>query len=163
MRKVVVNSTPLIALAQADMLHILKDLYEEIMIPEAVFSEITVKDDVAREMLLHNKSWIKVHRIQDTSEKKMYRSRLHDGEVEVMILAKESQADLVIIDDYAARKTAQYLGLPLTGTVGVLLKAKKLGILEAVFPVVVRMERNGIYFSEHLKEQIAHISGEDYK
>lgn len=48
----------------------------------------------------------------------MYRAKLHDGEVEVMILAQEKGADLVIIDDHAAKKTAKYLGLPVTGTMG---------------------------------------------
>ena len=50
------------------------------------------------------------------SQKQMYRAKLHDGEAEVMILAQEaSTADLVIIDDNAAKKTAKFLGLHVTG------------------------------------------------
>lgn len=55
----------------------------------------------------------------------MYQAKLHAGEVEVMILAQEEPpANLVILDDNAAKKTAKYLGLKVTGTLGVLIKAK---------------------------------------
>ena len=56
----------------------------------------------------------------------VYKAKLHAGEVDVMILAQSKPpADLVIIDDNAAKKTAKYLGLKVTGTIGVLLKAGK--------------------------------------
>lgn len=109
MRKVIVNSTPIIALAKAGKLDILKAMYGQVIIPEAVFNEVTAKDDSARAMLLKNNDWIKVKSIKNTAEKIMFRARLHDGEVEVMILARELDADLVVIDDYAARKTAEYI------------------------------------------------------
>lgn len=64
-------------------------------------------------------SWICVESIRDDTEKKMYKAKLHAGEVEVMILAQEQKADLVIIDDNAAKKTAKYLGLTVTGTLGI--------------------------------------------
>ncbi len=48
-----------------------------------------------------------VHLIKDHSEKKMYKAKLHDGEVEVMILAQEQKADLIILDDNAAKKTKE--------------------------------------------------------
>ena len=90
----------------------------------------------------------------------MYRAKLHEGEVEVMLLAQEIGADTVIIDDGAARRTAEYLGLPLTGTLGVMIKAKQRGLLEAVMPVVQQMEQNGIFFSRELKERIRKLSNE---
>lgn len=104
--------------------------------------------------------WISVQKICDVSNKKMYKAKLHDGEVEVMILAQEINADLVVIDDLAARKTAEYLGLTLTGTIGILIKAKKLGILHAVTPIISSMEENGIYFSEKLIERIKMLAEE---
>ena len=54
----------------------------------------------------------------------MFSARLHAGEIEVLTLAQECGADLLIIDDNAAKKTAKYLGFTVTGTMGVLLKAK---------------------------------------
>jgi len=91
----------------------------------------------------------------------MYKAKLHDGEVEVMILAQEHEGEhLVVIDDFQARRAAEYLGLKLTGTIGVLIKAKENGYVDAVMPVISEMEREGIYFSDKLKEQIRHISKE---
>ena len=160
MRKVIVNSTPIIALAKAGKLDVLKAMYGQVIIPEAVFNEVTAKDDSARAMLLKNNDWIKVKSIKNTPEKIMFRARLHDGEVEVMILARELDADLVVIDDYAARKTAEYIGLNLTGTIGTLIKAKQNGYIDAVMPIVQIMEQNGIYYSDQLKNQIRRLTSE---
>lgn len=90
----------------------------------------------------------------------MYRAKLHDGEVEVMILAQEKGTDLVIIDDNAAKKTAKYLGLPVTGTMGVLLKAKREGYITEIAPVMEEICRNGFYISEVLKKMILEQAGE---
>lgn len=90
----------------------------------------------------------------------MYRARLHDGEVEVMILAQELSADLVVIDDNAAKRTAKYLGLIVTGTLGVLLKAKQQGIVDKVHPLVSEMKRNGFYISSTLESIVLEQAGE---
>ncbi len=160
MRRVVVNSTPLIALCKTGHLSLLRDLYEEITIPEAVFREVTVKNDVVKAELLKNAAWVHVRPVSSERDKRMYKARLHDGEVEVMILAQELQADLVILDDLAARKTAEYLGLPITGTIGVLLRAKEKGFISLLMPLISEMERNGIYYGQSLKEWIKKLSGE---
>lgn len=154
MRKVVVNSTPLIALCKINRLELLRELYGEITIPEAVFHEVTAKNDAVKRKLLESGAWIHVQTISDKSDKRMYKAKLHDGEVEVMILAQEIKADLVMIDDNAARKTAIYLGLPLTGTIGVLLRAKETGLIPKVMPLVESMEHNGLYFGPQLKEWV---------
>ena len=81
------NSTPLIVLCSVGRLHLLKHLYQEIFIPRAVFDEVTAKPDSACQQVRDNLDWIHVERIQDTMQKRMYQAKLHDGEVEVMILA----------------------------------------------------------------------------
>jgi len=154
MRKVIVNSTPLIALCKVNQLELLRELYTEITIPEAVFQEVTAKNDSVKRKILENGAWIHVQSVSDTIDRRMYKAKLHDGEVEVMILAQEIKADLVIIDDNAARKTAVYLGLPLTGTVGVLLRAKAEGLVPKVMPIVDSMEQNGLYYGSVLKEWV---------
>ena len=154
MRKVIVNSTPLIALCKVNQLELLRELYTEITIPEAVFQEVTAKNDSVKRKILENGAWIHVQSVSDTIDRRMYKAKLHDGEVEVMILAQEIKADLVIIDDNAARKTAIYLGLPLTGTVGVLLRAKAEGLVPKVMPIVDSMEQNGLYYGSVLKEWV---------
>ena len=160
MRKVIVNSTPLIALAKSRRLDLLRHLYGRIVIPEAVYREVTEKNDVVSQEVSQALEWIQIVRVDPNVDRRMYRAKLHEGEVEVMLLAQDMGADLVIIDDDAARKTAEYLELPLTGTLGVLIKAKERGFLEAVMPVVSAMEQHGIYFSGQLKQIVRNLSCE---
>ena len=162
MRKVVVNTTPLIALSHVGHLDILKKLYGEIIIPEAVYNELSVKaESICKKAVESSLDWIRVVKIQNQMAKTMYKTQLHDGEVEVMILAKEVVADVVIIDDANAKKHAKYLGLPVTGTVGVLIKAKQEGYINELRSILQRMVESGIYLSQSLIELCLKQAGEE--
>ena len=161
MRKVVVNTTPLIALSHVDQLDILKKLYGEIIIPEAVYRELSVKaESICKKAVDRSLDWIRVENINNQMAKAMYKTQLHDGEVEVMILSKEIAADVVIIDDANAKKHAKYLGLPVTGTLGVLIKAKREGYINELKPIFSQMVENGIYISQSLMESCLKQVGE---
>lgn len=69
---------------------------------------------------------------------------LDRGEAEVIALAQELYADLVIIDERLARRHAKRLGLKVTGTLGVLLRAKTLGLVPAVRPLIEQLRQSGI-------------------
>ncbi len=157
MLRVIVNSTPLLTLGKIGKLEILREMYQEIIIPHAVYKEVTKKEDTAsRAVLSACPDWIKVQTIKNEDEYAMYRAKLHAGEVEVMILAQQApRADLVIIDDMAARKTAEFLKLPLSGTIGVLIKAKQKGIISEVMPIISKLEKNGFFISQRVKSMIA--------
>lgn len=148
MDKVIVNSTPVIALANIGRLDLLRQMYGNITIPQAVFDEI-ISPSVQKQVR-QNHDWIHVERIKDTSQKQMYRAKLHAGEVEVMILAQEQSADLVILDDNAAKKTAKYLGLRMIGTLGILVLAKKKGFIKEVSPMLDALKRDGFFVSDDL-------------
>jgi predicted nucleic acid-binding protein len=153
MRKVVVNTTPLIALSHVDQLDILKEMYGEVVIPEAVYKELSAKpESVCKIAVDHSLDWIQIRGIHNQLAKSMYKTQLHEGEVEVMILAQEINADVVIIDDANAKKHAKYLGLPVTGTLGVLIKAKQQRYLQELKPILYQMSENGIYISQNLME-----------
>lgn len=161
MRRVIVNSTPLIALCHAGMLGVLKEVYGRIIIPQAVYDEVTAKPDSACIQIKNNTDWIQVETITDVSDRKMYKAKLHAGEVDVMILAQsEPKADLVVIDDNAAKKTAKYLGLTVTGTIGVLLKAKKMGAISSVKEAISKLQGNGFYISDTILEMALKNAGE---
>ncbi|MCL2459832.1 MAG: hypothetical protein FWF19_00515 [Euryarchaeota archaeon] len=68
-------------------------------------------------------------------KKRIFRTQLHDGEVEVMSLGQELNADLLVIDDYVARKYAKYLGFNTIGTVGILLLTKSKGLIHQIKPL----------------------------
>lgn len=161
MRKIVVNTTPLIALSHVGQLDILKRLYGEIFIPEAVYKELSVKTgSVCKKSVDASLDWIQIEKIQNEMAKELYKTQLHEGEVEVMILAKEIGADVIIVDDANAKKHAKYLGLPVTGTLGVLIKAKKKGYIDELKPILQLMVKNGIYLSANLIEMCLKEVGE---
>jgi predicted nucleic acid-binding protein len=151
MHRVVTNTTPLIALSYTGQLDLLKKLYGEIIIPDAVYRELSVKkESVCKKAVDKSLDWIHVEKIKNQMAKNMYKTQLHEGEVEVMILSQEINADVVIIDDANAKKHAKYLGLPVTGTLGVLIKAKQEGYLDELKPVLQIMVDNNIYISKKL-------------
>ena len=161
MRKVVVNTTPLIALSHVGQLDVLKRLYGEIIIPEAVYRELSIKtESICKKAVDNSLEWIRIKSINNEMAKAMYKTQLHDGEVEVMILSKEIAADVVIIDDANAKKHAKYLGLPVTGTLGVLIKAKREGYINELKPIFSQMVENDIYISQSLMESCLKQAGE---
>ena len=157
MRKVISNTTPLIGLADIGCFDVLQKLYKEIMIPAAVHEE--VKSEPAR-TLVRNSDFIHVYPVKDSQSRKMFSSRLHAGEVEVMLLAEERQADLLIMDDNAAKKTAKFLGFKVTGTLGILLKAKKEGHINAIKPLVEKLQETGFYVSPKVKQYVLEEANE---
>lgn len=151
MHKVISNTTPLIALCHVGLLDVLKKIYGEIMIPQAVYQELSEKkESICKKQVDCSLNWIHVEKIENQMAKSMFKAQLHDGEVEVMILAIEKNADTVIIDDANAKKHAKYLKLPVTGTLGVLIKAKRQGYISELKPIIQEMRNNDIYISEDL-------------
>jgi len=161
MHKVIVNSTPLIALCHIGKLSLLRELYGEVMIPEAVYREINAKhDSVVQAELENSLCWIRVCKIKNEMTKTFFKSQLHEGEVEVMILGKEENATLLIIDDKNAKKHAKYLDFNVTGTLGVLLKAKEEGYIPAVKPLIESMVSNNIYIDAKIISFCLNKAGE---
>ena len=90
MRKVIVNSTPIIGLADIGQLDLLRQVYNQITIPQAVYDEIitpSVKGQVDE-----NNDWIIVEQIRDTSQKRMYRAKLHAALIPINCPARERTA-----------------------------------------------------------------------
>lgn len=126
-QRVVSNTTPIIALSVIGRLNLLRELYAEVMIPPAVFSEIlaggTSRTGVAE---LRRAGWIQTKSLQDPRRADLL-VNLDRGEAEAIALAMEIDADLLLIDERLARRHALGLGLTITGSLGVLLKAKERG------------------------------------
>jgi predicted nucleic acid-binding protein len=137
-------------------------MYGKIVIAKSVYREVTEKDDAASQMLRAAEAWIEIQAVDDESQYAMYHAKLHAGEVETMILAQQKPAaDLVVLDDNAARKTAVFLGLTVTGTMGILVKAKQCGIIQSVKPLLDEIKRNGFYISAALYNSVLSAAGEN--
>lgn len=114
MPRAIVNSTPIILLAGIGRLSLLPKLYDRILIPNAVYEEVTAKADLASRAISGHPSWLTVERAPELprEQRRLISAKLHAGEIEVMSLALSSDADVVVLDDRAARKTAKFFGLP---------------------------------------------------
>ena len=153
---VVVNSTPIIALKNIGLLPILEDVYGEISIPSAVNEEIAIYDE--NWVALY--PWIHVRRVLNSEVVSFLSSSLHKGEIEALLLARELSADLIIVDDNLARKHAGYLGLVVTGTIGVLLRAKQEGVVSMLAPIIRDLISSGFYISESIINEVLILAGE---
>jgi len=145
---IVSNSTPLIAFARIGRLPLLQTVVGKIVIPEAVAVEVSQFAGQLGRIELAHERWISVQQVQSERDVHLLLSSLDQGEAEVIVLAIEQQARLVLIDELAARKVAQSLQLNITGSVGILIAAKQMGIITAVRPLLDAMIRNGIRYSQ---------------
>jgi predicted nucleic acid-binding protein len=131
---VVSDTTPLITLMKVGRLNILHSLFGEVCIPKAVFSEVTGNETFENEAdIIRNSEYIKVVMVRDQRQVEFLQraTGLDLGESEAIIYADEIQADLLLMDEAAGRKVAQNMNLPITGSVGVLIRAFKSGIITA--------------------------------
>ena len=157
-RLVVVNTTPIIALSLVGELGLLRSLYDEVVVPSAVEAEVLAggRDGIGSSELIEA-SWLRVTSLQDARRADLL-ADLDRGEAEV--LAQELNADLVIIDERLARLHAKRLGLTLTGTLGVLLRAKQLGHVKAVAPLIDRLRQGGIHLSDVVVAEVLALADE---
>ncbi len=156
---VVVNNTPLVALWTLDRLDLLRELYDEVLIPAAVRDEFLAVETERRQAALQAAPWIHPATLQSPRRILTY-TGLDQGEAEVIALAEETEARLVIIDERRGRQYARRLGIPVTGTVGILLLAKEMGLLPAVAPALDFLVAAGLYLSPDLYDQALHLANE---
>ncbi|MDR2571476.1 MAG: DUF3368 domain-containing protein [Oscillospiraceae bacterium] len=159
---VVVNSTPVMLLQKIGKLDLLQKLYNKIYIAEAVHQELIIdRTDKTNnnDFILFNE-WIEIVKIQNDEARKTFVTSLHIGEVETMILALERSADLCVLDDLLARKHAKRLNLNIIGTLGVLITAKKLILIDAVKPLVDKLISEGMYISDELYKSVLSLTDE---
>jgi len=159
---VVSNASPIIGLAVVGHLDLLRHLYGKVVIPPAVFREISVTgagQPGAQEV--RSSHWIETRRVTDESQCVSLGMELGRGEAEAIILALELKADLLLMDERRGRMAASRLGLKFIGLVGVLLEAKHSGLLPAVKPVLDDlMERAGFRISGQLYHRVLQAAGE---
>lgn len=160
MREVVCNTSPLQYLHQLGELHLLPSIYGRISIPQAVADEIlTGKSGGIDLPELLALDWIQVHRVELNLEPQP--RNIHRGEAKVIALALSIPQSLVILDDLVARKHARLLGLAVTGTLGILVKAKAVGLIERLGPKLDRLEQLGFRVSNETRLAILEVAGEE--
>ena len=158
---VVSDTSPIRALVFVELLDLLPKLFGRVIVPPAVAFELLKPARGFESINVENYRFIEVVAPTGVTEVARLRQTLDRGESEALILAKELQADVILIDELAGRATAKRLDLHLIGTLGVLLRAKKIGQLEAIRPIVIRLiEELNFFVSQELLEFILQSAGE---
>lgn len=154
---IVSNASPLIVLLKINKLSILKELFRKIIISVAVYNEITTKEP---DKLIFDKiGWIKTRSVTNIEMTALLEKLIDRGEAEAIVLAKELKVTL-LIDDAKARKYAKLLNIEVMGTLGLLKKAKKSGLIQSVRKVIEDMLAEGYYIEDKLVRKILKDVGE---
>ena len=153
---VVTNTTPLITLAGIELLDLLPHLYGEVWAPRIVLDEYQVKAPPT-EPDLAGVPWL---RVVDDVVIDPTLPLLDVGEAAALSLAKTIEARLILLDERKARRIAARLGLPVAGTLAVLLRAKQHEVIAAVRPYIIQMQSQGRRFHPDLITRLLEDAGE---
>lgn len=155
---VVSDTTPIISLIKINRLDLLEELFSEVLIPDAVFRELTTNTIFANEaQIVKSSSFLKISSVQNKKALQLLKavSGLDDGESEAIILADELKASVLVMDERKGRKVAQKMGINITGTVGILIQAydeKKISAAD-VKSYLTQLKNSNIRLSESLIQQ----------
>jgi len=138
---IIADSTCLIGLERIGKIDLLPQMFSQVIIPPEVQKEFGI-----------DFSWLIVKSTQNIGMVTSLKLVVDDGEAEAITLAYELGSRL-IVDDKQARNTAKRLGIKIIGTVGILVKAKQLGLLEKLLPILEALESNSFYLSQSLKTE----------
>ncbi len=144
MRKIISNTSCLIVLDNIGLLYVLRELYGNILVTE----------EVSQEFDKELEDWVLIQKIHDEKYFKVINAFIDKGEASAIVLALETDNSILIIDDLKGRKIAKNLGLSITGTLGVLLKAKQQGLISSLKEVLDAFKDQGFRISSGLEREI---------
>jgi predicted nucleic acid-binding protein len=157
----VVDTSPLIFLAELGRLDLLRRGADTVCVPRAVLREAQAKPDAAAEAIEQAcRSWLSVREVSDRHTVEILLAALDVGEAEVIVLAKELDADRVVMDDLDARRFARRAGFAIIGTLGVLLAAHLRGEIPSVGKEIERLQVLGFRATPSLVGAVLREAGE---
>ncbi|MDY7013515.1 MAG: DUF3368 domain-containing protein [Cyanobacteriota bacterium] len=159
---VVSNTSPIFYLSTIGQLDLLHQLYNEILIPTAVFNEITnVGNTDVSAAIVPTLNWIQTRAATNQVFVNQLRAELDLGEAEAIVLAVECNADRLLIDERLGRVAAMGLGLQVTGVLGILIAAKRNHFIQEVKPLLdALIDRVGFWVDEQLYAEVLQAVGE---
>lgn len=152
------NTTPFISLSSVGLLHLLPSIFGEVIVAQAVADECGEGGRILVPAL-SGLPWIRVEAVQNEMQLPAL-FELDRGERDTLLLAAVHPQSLVIMDEKLGRNMAEFLGLQVTGTLGVLAKARMLGLIPSFLDAAHGMRAQGIYFHEGLVARLAARVGE---
>ncbi len=157
----VIDAGPLLFLAKLERL-VLLHRNATVLVPEAAYIETQQhNDDAAFVIAEAAHTWLKVRSIRNQGAVRLLLADLDLGEAEAIVLAEESKADRLILDDMDARRFAHRVGFVVIGTVGLLLSARLRGEIPSLRAEIERLEQFGFWISPDLVSQVLQTAGEN--
>jgi len=147
---VIADTSCLIALSKLEAIELLKELYEEVYITK----------EIALEFGESLPEWVRIENVKNKKYQQLLDLYLDLGEASAIALALEKVNVLLILDDLKGRKEAEKLGFRITGTLGVLFKAKKLGLITELKSYIEKLKVVGFRLSPKIEEDILRKSNE---
>jgi predicted nucleic acid-binding protein len=162
LREFICNTSPFQYLHQLSALEILKGLTGGVVVPPSVQTELDEGRRAGHDLPdLAKLDWVRLRRPQSTPVLPLA-ADLGPGESAVLALALESQDACVILDDGLARRAASLLGIPFTGTLGLLIDGKRKGLIPAVAPLLDRLDVLRFRVSASTRAAVLQLAGEDH-
>jgi predicted nucleic acid-binding protein len=156
----IADSGPLICLARINQLELLPRLFSKTLVPPEVWDEVTVRGQGhpgAYEV--SQATWLTIQ-APDPQLVKPLSILVDAGEAEAIALAQTTADCTILLDDARARKIAQRLNIKQLGTIGLLLRAKRRGLVENIRPHIDALVENGIYVRKELIDAVLKDAGE---
>jgi predicted nucleic acid-binding protein len=159
---IVSNTTPISNFLHLGQMEILKTIFKELHVPMAVHSEIKAYfsgDNQWQKCL--DEDFIIITELQTSPKIQELLIHLHIGEAEALCLCIENNAQLCLLDDKDARIIARLNNIPVSGTLGVLIKAKKMGVIESVKELMDRLRTDHHYWvNDAMYNKVLSLSNE---
>lgn len=160
MLDVICDTSPIQYLYQLDLLHIIPKLANRVFVPSAVVEEVKIGHSLGVHLpKIEELDWVTVRKPISELALPLV-ANLGPGETEVLMLALEMKGTVAVLDDALAREMADTLGLRLTGTLGLLIDAKKAGFVLALRPLLDKLQSLRFRLAPWTYSAVLHIAGE---
>ena len=157
---VVSNTSPITNLAAIGQLDLLHQIYREVVVPEAVFQELTAESGQHPGAVVRELDWIRSRSVSKSAVVMALQLELDAGEAEAIALAQELAADLLLIDEHLGRVVAARLGIRIIGLLGVLIEAKHRRLIAEIKPLVDALMNRGFRIGNDLYVRVLEAAGE---
>lgn len=134
---------------------------EQLNLLEKVYGELFTTPEIAMEFREELPKWIKIQSVTDKKYQEFLESQVDKGEARAIALAKEFDDALLLLDDLKARKLAVRLNLKITGTLGIIHKAKQMSVIDKVKPYIDLLLKTDFRISERIIEELLNLNNEN--
>ena len=139
---------------------ILFDKIQEFELLRKVYKSIITTPEIAEEFGDNLPNWIQIVETKDKKYQELIGFQVDKGEASAITLAKETENVILLLDDLKARKLAAKLNLKYTGVLGVFHKAKQVGIITEVKPLIEKLQQTNFRIAENVIQELLRLNNE---